>query len=272
MYGEQNNMGGNTNQPPVNQNPNINIQTSRESYYSDNNQNNVPSSNKKHIDKKYIIIALGILLIAIIIGIVISVTRSNNKKKAAESIKESYVEDSIRSADDGTVGNDWKQFRFKIKDQREYIPLSYKRLNSMSKFTYKSHYEKTTISPLKRMKMNLYKDGKLALYIEAYNPNTTAISYKDATITKISQIKAHVDTYGASPVIFPGELTVGMKMTQEGLFNIFGETKNIRITNNDGYISTFYKYAEDDKKAGSNYFEIELVDGVIYSLTLDHKG
>lgn len=261
------------NQPMANPNPMQSAQASREAYYSDNNAGvSAPKSSKKQIDKKYIFIGLGILLIVIITGIIIAVTRSNNKKKAEESIKESYVEDSIRSADDGTVGTDWKLFRFKIKDQRKTLPLSYKELNSLSKFTYKEHYDKSNIAPGKRMKMNLYKDGKLALYIEAYNPTTAEINFKSATVTKISQIKAHVDTYGASPVTFPGELQVGMNMTQEGLFNIFGETKHIRVTNNDGYISTYYKYCENEEKTGSNYFEIELVEGVIYSLTIDHRS
>ena len=98
------------------------------------------------------------------------------------------------------------------------------------------------------------------------------IKYPEASVTRVSQIRSQVAQYGAVPITFPGELQVGMNMTEESIINLFGETNHKKTINNDGYITSTFKYVAKEDDLKSNFFEIELVNGVVTELTLDHRG
>lgn len=273
MYNDNNGMapgGGYFNQPGGNNAS----QANREAYYSNNTPSFSSSSNNNN--KKIIIIIAGVVLIILILGALIFVGVKAKKRKTEalikESIQQSYIEDSMFSADDGTVGNDFKLYRFKVRDKRVPLPLPYRTLSKLTDASLKSVYDSMNLPSKKYMSVNLYRDDKLVLFIDVYNPKDLEHKYADSDVTRVSQILSQVETYGAYKLTFPGELQVGMHMTEESIINLFGDTTHKTTKNDNGYITSTFKYVEDEENLKSNFFEVVLVNGVVTELTLDHRG
>ena len=117
----------------------------------------------------------------------------------------------------------------------------------------------------------MYKDDKLAVSVELTNKTDSDLKYVDSSVTRISQDKFSTEQTGIENVIFPGNLKTGMNITKEEIFKLFGEIE-VKEYKSDNYVSETYKYTSDDTWKTLNYYEIRVVNGVIDSLTLDHRN
>ena len=170
-----------------------------------------------------------------------------------------------------TINNNWKDYTVSINGKTLSLPVSYEELKNASGFSIKSVYDNTTIPTKHYVLANLYKDDKLAVSVELTNKTDSDLKYVDSSVTRISQDKFSTEQTGIENVIFPGNLKTGMNITKEEIFKLFGEIE-VKEYKSDNYVSETYKYTSDDTWKTLNYYEIRVVNGVIDSLTLDHRN
>ena len=170
-----------------------------------------------------------------------------------------------------TINNNWKDYTISINGKTLSLPVSYEELKNASGFSIKSVYDNTTIPTKHYVLANLYKDDKLAVSVELTNKTDSDLKYVDSSVTRISQDKFSTEQTGIENVIFPGNLKTGMNITKEEIFKLFGEIE-VKEYKSDNYVSETYKYTSDDTWKTLNYYEIRVVNGVIDSLTLDHRN
>ena len=170
-----------------------------------------------------------------------------------------------------TINNNWKDYTISINGKTLSLPVSYEELKNASGFSIKSVYDNTTIPTKHYVLANLYKDDKLAVSVELTNKTDSDLKYVDSSVTRISQDKFSTEQTGIENVIFPGNLKTGMNITKEEIFKLFGEIE-VKEYKSDNYVSEAYKYTSDDTWKTLNYYEIRVVNGVIDSLTLDHRN
>ena len=170
-----------------------------------------------------------------------------------------------------TINNNWKDYTISINGKTLSLPVSYEELKNASGFSIKSVYDNTTIPTKHYVLANLYKDDKLAVSVELTNKTDSDLKYVDSSVTRISQDKFSTEQTGIENVIFPGNLKTGMNITKEEIFKLFGEIE-VKEYKSDNYVSETYRYTSDDTWTTSNYYEIRVVNGVIDSLTLDHRN
>ena len=170
-----------------------------------------------------------------------------------------------------TINNNWKDYTISINGKTLSLPVSYEELKNASGFSIKSVYNNTTIPTKHYVLASLYKDDKLAVSAVLTNKTDSDLKYVDSSVTRISQDKYSTKQNGIENVIFPGNLKTGMNITKEEIFKLFGEIE-VKEYKSDNYVSETYKYTSDDTWITSNYYEIRVVNGVIDSLTLDHRN
>ena len=170
-----------------------------------------------------------------------------------------------------TINNNWKDYTISINGKTLSLPVSYEELKNASGFSIKSVYDNTTIPTKHYVLANLYKDDKLAVSVELTYKTDSDLKYVDSSVTRISQDKFSTEQTGIENVIFPGNLKTGMNITKEEIFKLFGEIE-VKEYKSDNYVSETYKYTSDDTWKTLNYYEIRVVNGVIDSLTLDHRN
>jgi len=244
------------------------------------------------------LISFGVILILSIISIVIFITSTNrvvndafdgfqniieeaekeinDNESELENFKDEVedfgnkAEDFINGLEGTNATNDWKTYSVTVNNNVIKLPITFNDFSSVIDFKMKSSEEKSYISPNYYALVNLYKDEKLALYIEVLNDTEQDVLYKDAKVTRISQTKYQI-SMGADVFIFPGGLKAGQEITKDEIINLFGTPSDIRNFESDGYVSDTYSYYSDDLYTTTNNYIIKVVNGVIDELVLDHR-
>lgn len=165
------------------------------------------------------------------------------------------------------VSKDWKQYQFGINGKVYTLPMSYNDFKTASGFTIKDTYINMVLPNNHYAPVNLYKNDKLALYIELFNKSGAEVKYVDCNVTRISQTKYQV-SQGADRIVFPGGLKVGDSVTEAQLIELFGTPNDSK----DYSGSKQYTYLSDTTWTTTNNFKINVIDGVIDEIQLDHRG
>lgn len=165
------------------------------------------------------------------------------------------------------VSNDWKQYQFGLNGKVYTLPMSYNDFKIASGFTIKDTYINMVLPNNHYAPVNLYKNDKLALYIELFNKSGAEAKYVESNVTRISQTQYQV-SQGADKIIFPGGLKVGDSITEVKLTELFGAPNDSK----DYSGSKQYTYLSDTTISTKNNFKINVKDGVIDEIQLDHRG
>lgn len=235
---------------------------------------------KKDNDKKNAK-ACGIsALIGFILGIVLSILLTvftfaivdNAKDKTVDILNDSntVTEEDVDDNDSSNVSSDWDDYEFVVNGKTLELPCTYDELKAATGFSMKTAQEDSSLSNNYYTIVNMYKDDKLALYIEILNDTGKDAKYTDSKITRVSQTEYQVSN-GADKLTFPGGLQAGEEMTEAKLEELFGKPTDKRDYSSDGYKSVTYIYNEDSSWTTTNYLEITIVNGVIDELTLDNR-
>ena len=187
--------------------------------------------------------------------------------QAEENMNE--LEDQIQGS--VSIDSKWKNYAFAVNGKSIKLPCSYSELSSSTSATMKSSDAKSYISPSYYSLVNLYKNDKLALYIEVLNDTTVDQLYTNGKITRVSQTK-YQKSVGATELTFPGNLKVDQKITKDEIIKLFGQPQKIDNYSSDGYVKDTYLYTEDSTYTTRNFYEIIVVNGVIDQLTLDNRN
>lgn len=179
-------------------------------------------------------------------------------------------EDVIDHSDDN-ITNDWDDYEFVINGKELELPCSYKELKSVTGFSAKSSDENSVLSNNYYTIVNMYKNDKLALSIEVLNDTGSDAKYMDSKVTRVSQSEYQVSN-GADKITFPGGLVAGQEITEDKIKRLFGEPTDVNNYSSDGYESITYTYNEDTSWTTTNYFKIQVVNGVISEITLDNRN
>ena len=179
-------------------------------------------------------------------------------------------EDVIDHSDDN-ITNDWDDYEFVINGKELELPCSYNELKSVTGFSAKSSDENSVLSNNYYTIVNMYKNDKLALSIEVLNDTGSDAKYMDSKVTRVSQSEYQVST-GADKITFPGGLVAGQEITEDKIKQLFGEPTDVNNYSSDGYESITYTYNEDTSWTTTNYFKIQVVNGVISEITLDNRN
>ncbi len=240
-----------------------------------NAQINVQSPNieKKNQNKLIkVLITTNVLTAILSIVFIVSFIVKGTNDGVVDKIEEENEYISIATTN--PVSSDWTKYQFSIKGKTLSLPCSYKEFKDVSGFYMKSFAEKSYLERNSSNYVNLYigdKDNeKLVLYADIKNNTKEDLQYSKAEIVRISQTKYQVETNKAELITFPGDLKVGMEISKEQIINLFGEPSKI-----DDYIDTYnsitFTYNMDPIYTSLNYYKIEITDGKIEELVLDHK-
>ena len=170
------------------------------------------------------------------------------------------------SATTVTVDADWKKYLFSINNKVYALPMSYNDFKVASGFTIKDTYINMILPNNHYAPVNLYKNDKLALYIEVFNNSGVEAKYVDSRVTRISQTKYQV-SQGADKIVFPGGLKVGDAITDAQIITLFGQPNDLK----DNGSSKQYTYLSDTTWTTTNNFKIKLVNGIIDEIQLDNR-
>ncbi len=282
-------------QPIVYEQPSTNIVNNNEENNSTNiisDNNTSISSNKKEKTIGYAILGFLLPLVGLIVFFVIRKNKPKSAKASLIGAIISFVLSIIISViltvlliikggnllsgnniitTTNTINNNWKDYTVSINGKTLSLPVSYEELKNASGFSIESLYDTNIISTKSSDLVSLYKDDKLAVSVLLTNKTDNYLRYVDCSVTRISQNKYSTKQNGIENVIFPGNLKTGMNITKKEIFKLFGEIE-VKEYKSDNYVSETYKYTSDDTSTTSNYYEIRVVNGVIDSLTLDHRN
>lgn len=226
--------------------------------------------------KLFFIIISIVLVILLVVGILFFL---NNKKEVNDQKDNTdIIKDKQEEQTDEKTNNDstdeitsvWQNYNFTVNGKTLKLPLSYTELSSATGFTMNQDMTEGTLPKNYYLALNLFKNNSLALHTEIYNDTENTLKYSECKITRIWQTKYQIKN-GADTITFPGNLTAGMNITKEQLFNILGETDKIKTTNLEGYNKETYKYIANENWPTTNYYEINVVNGVIDELILDKR-
>lgn len=243
----------------------------------DNNQTNKIKKERSNLVKTLIItnILTIILLIIFIVAFICKGNNANNMNNTSNANEQKEDNSYTSTATDKPVSKDWKEYQFSIKGKTLTLPCSYKEFKDISGFAMKSSDEKSYIERNSSISVNLYignlESQKLALYTDIKNNTSNDLVYSDSKIVSLWQTKYQVETNGAEAITFPGNLKVGMEITQEEIVNLFGEPTDIHDYSDDKYNSVTLTYNGDETYTTINYYKIELQNNKIVGITLDHK-
>lgn len=166
-----------------------------------------------------------------------------------------------------SVSNDWKQYQVAIAGKTLTLPMAYSELVAATGFTAKSSDADSVLSNNYYAMVNMYKNEKLALYIEVMNTSGADVKYSDCNVTRISQTKYQI-SQGADPIVFPGGIKAGDAITDDQIIALFGTPNDIK----DYGTSKQYTYLSDTTWTTVNNFKIKVVDGIVDEIALDHRG
>lgn len=198
---------------------------------------------------------------------------SIEKDEAVQDMLDNILENSGTLEEDSntevTTSNDWKSYQVVVNGNNLSLPCSYSDLVSATGFSLKSSDEKSYCPAGYYALLNLYKNEKLALYIEVLNSTDSDKLYTDCAVTRVSQSNYQVKN-GADVIVFPGSLKVGDSITLEEIKGMFGEPTDINEYVDGDYSSYTYTYSED-AYTSTNSYKVKIINGVIDELQLDHR-
>lgn len=171
----------------------------------------------------------------------------------------------------GNTSTDWKKYEIELNGQKLALPTTYNAINQATGFTYKSASLKSYLQAGYYTLLNMYKNDKLALYVEILNDTNNDMLYTDCKITRVSQTKYQV-SQGADIITFPGGLKVGIPITETEILQLFGTPDDTHEYSSEGYETKTYSYFENSNFTTTNNFEITVVNGVIDELELDKRN
>lgn len=188
-----------------------------------------------------------------------------------------YIEDnqdtndnSINETDTTNITNNWKEYKVTVNEKTLTLPTTFNELNNVVTFSLKSADTKSYLEKGYYTLVNMYKNDKLALYIEVLNDSEEDKLYTDCKITRITQTKYQV-SQGADVFTFPGNLKVGDKITKTKITELLGTPSDIKEYSSEGYEKITYKYFENSTWTTTNNYEITVVNGIIDELQLDNR-
>jgi hypothetical protein len=165
-----------------------------------------------------------------------------------------------------TVSNDWKQYQIAINNKVYALPMSYSDFKTATGFALKDTYINMVLPNNHYAPVNLYKNDKLALYIELFNNSGLESKYVESKVTRVSQTKYQI-SQGADAIVFPGGLKVGDSVTDAQIVTLFGQPNDLK----DNGSSKQYTYLSDTTWTTTNNFKIKLVNGIIDEIQLDNR-
>ena len=250
----------------------------------ENNIPSMPNTSKNNNSLILIILVLALIIVGLVIFILFNNKTDNTTNGSTDNniVENENNDDAGEIDDDNTsvtnndsaveLSNDWKKFVVSINNKAISLPYSYKELKSLSGFSMKDIEEKNYLEGNHYKLENLYKNDKLALYTEILNDTKDSIQGIDTKISRIGQTKYMVTTSGAEAVVFPGNLTVNISITKDKIVSLFGEPDDISNYSDNNYNKDTYKYYINKTYKTFNYFQIDVVNGVIDEITLDHRS
>lgn len=179
-------------------------------------------------------------------------------------------DDNVSSNTNVNASSDWKTYQVVVGEKTIVLPVTYTELSTATGFTLKDKDLTGSLDAGYYATLNMYKNDKLALYIEVLNSTGGSIKYTDSKVTRVSQTKYQV-SQGATAIIFPGGIKAGDTITEEKIITLFGTPDDTNEYNGDNYESKTYTYLSDTTWTTINNFKIDVVNGVIDQISLDHR-
>lgn len=207
----------------------------------------------------------------IVSDIISDKTNDTEKDNTDDKVKDDTDDKTTTEPTGGitNASNNWKDYQFTIGGTTLSLPCKYSDLKSVTGFSLKSADEKSYLEKGYYTTANMYLNDKLALYIELSNETSGDATYADCTVTSVTQSEYQVEN-GAAKITFPGGLQVGQALTVDQAKALFGEPTDTYHYDSDGYVSDSLTWSEDTDYTSWNNFEIDIVNGVIDEIGLDH--
>ena len=239
-------------------------------------------SDKTNIDKKskgktnkILIITNIITAIFLALFVVMFILKDINNDCAEPNDIPSEEKSYNKTATTEPVSKDWQKYQFSINGKTLSLPCLYMEFKDISGFSMKSYNEKSYLERNSSTYVNLYigdiEKENLALYIDIKNNTSEDLQYTKSEIVSLWQTNYQVETNNAEAIIFPGNLRVGMEVSKEQIIELFGEPTDIKEYSSTNYETITLTYNGDTTYSTINYYKIEIKNGKIDALTLDHK-
>lgn len=193
------------------------------------------------------------------------VENSNDDTVVEEN--DSTDSNQTQSENKSTISNDWKQYQIDINGKIYTLPMTYLELSTATGFSMKETNASSNLENNHYALVNLYKNDKLALYIEIINKTGDVKKYTECNVSRVSQSKYQV-SQGAQAIIFPGGIKVGDSITDEQVVALLGTANDVKDYGN----SKQYMYLSDTSWTTINNYKIKITNGVVEELALDHRG
>lgn len=193
------------------------------------------------------------------------VENSNDDTVVEEN--DSTDSNQTQSENKSTISNDWKQYQIDINGKIYTLPMTYLELSTATGFSMKETNASSNLENNHYALVNLYKNDKLALYIEIINKTGDVKKYTECNVSRVSQSKYQV-SQGAQAIIFPGGIKVGDSITDEQVVALLGTANDVK----DYGTSKQYMYLSDTSWTTINNYKIKITNGVVEELSLDHRG
>lgn len=225
----------------------------------------------------FILEIIAILVMFMIFSFVLNTSKEivkeggNTFNKIMDRVEDNIDKVTEDEDNDIEITDEWDDYEFVVNNKIIKLPCTYAQLTNATGFKMKSAQENSSLSSNYYTLVNMYKNDNLALYTEILNDTNSDIKYTEAKITRIGQTKYQVEK-GADQIIFPGDIKVGDKITNEEIIDEYGEPTNKRDYSNNGYESVTYVYNANTNWTTTNYFEIKVVNGIIDEITLDNRN
>lgn len=225
------------------------------------------------------LVIVGLVLIMVIgtfniIGNNIENTANDIINETMEEV-EDQMNDDYYDLDDyedyvgsGDVSTDWEDYEVGINGKTYRLPMKYKTLSTATGFTIKDDNLDSTVADKHYALVNLYKDGKLALYTEITNFSGSTVKYVDGFVTRISQSKYQTSSNNAEKIVFPGGIRVEDAITEAEIIALFGKPHETKTYGT----STIYSYVSDTTWTTIDNFKITVINGIIDEIQLDHRS
>lgn len=180
-------------------------------------------------------------------------------------------EDQSSVLDNGVeTSTNWKKYEILYNKTTITLPITYKNFNKITGYNLSDDDAKQILKPNYYATLNVYKNDKFALWIHINNNTSTDSSAENLNVVRIAQDQYAVDQ-GTTPLVFPGGLVVGMKITKDEMISKLGDPYDFNPYSSDNYLYETYKYVEDEDWTTTNNYVITVVNGVIDELSLDNK-
>ena len=181
---------------------------------------------------------------------------------------ENKVEENYESA--ASVSDNWKDYEVLINGKKVKLPTSFKGIEQLTGMQLTEYFETNSQKPHASRNLPLMiSDDQAGMHLYFQNSTEEELSYTECEIAGIVQTYINIEN-GATPIIFPGGLYVGMPMTEESLEEMFGTpfyTEEFESEEED-YRTWEYHYTDDEEDGFYHLYIIEVINGEISTLEL----